>query len=83
MTAPARITQADIDRAAKAVKTAGFERARNALTAHNQIDRYGQPPLLTDAGPPSPARALSNLSGGIPGSGISFATPSHAAQVMG
>ena len=28
MTAAARITQADIDRAAKAVKTAGFERAR-------------------------------------------------------
>ncbi len=28
MSAPARITQADIDRAAKAVKTAGFERAR-------------------------------------------------------
>ena len=28
MTAPARITQADIDRATKAVKTAGFERAR-------------------------------------------------------
>lgn len=28
MTAPARITQADIDRAAKAVKAAGFDRAR-------------------------------------------------------
>lgn len=28
MTAPARITQADMDRAAKAVKSAGFERAR-------------------------------------------------------
>ena len=28
MTAPARITQADMDRATKAVKTAGFERAR-------------------------------------------------------
>lgn len=28
MTAPARITQADIDRATKAVKSAGFERAR-------------------------------------------------------
>lgn len=28
MTAPARITQADWDRAAKAVKTGGFERAR-------------------------------------------------------
>lgn len=28
MTAPARITQADIDRATKAVATAGIERAR-------------------------------------------------------
>lgn len=28
MTAPARITQADIDRATKSVKSAGFERAR-------------------------------------------------------
>lgn len=28
MTAPARITQADMDRATKAVKTAGFDRAR-------------------------------------------------------
>lgn len=28
MTAPARITQSDMERAAKAVKTAGFERAR-------------------------------------------------------
>ena len=28
MTAPARITQADVERAAKAVKTAGIERAR-------------------------------------------------------
>lgn len=28
MTAPARITQADIDRAAKAVRAGGFERAR-------------------------------------------------------
>lgn len=28
MTAPARITQADVDRATKAVKSAGFERAR-------------------------------------------------------
>lgn len=28
MTAPARISQADMDRATKAVKNAGFERAR-------------------------------------------------------
>jgi len=28
MTAPARISQADMERAAKAVKSAGFERAR-------------------------------------------------------
>ncbi|WP_156029197.1 hypothetical protein [Sphingobium sp. DC-2] len=28
MTAPARITQADMDRAAKAVRAGGFERAR-------------------------------------------------------
>lgn len=28
MTAPARISQADMERAAKAVKAAGFERAR-------------------------------------------------------
>ena len=31
MTAPARITQADMDRATKAVKNAGFERARISL----------------------------------------------------
>lgn len=58
-------------------------RGRNALTAQNQSDSYGQPSDLTDAGLPSPARALSNLSGGIPGSGISFTTPARAAQVMG
>ena len=31
MTAPARITQADVERATRAVKTAGFERARIVL----------------------------------------------------
>lgn len=35
MTAPARITQADIDRATKAVKTAKFERARIVMDLAN------------------------------------------------
>lgn len=36
MTAPARITQADMDRATKAVKAAGFERARIVMDLANQ-----------------------------------------------
>ena len=36
MTAPARITQADIDRAAKSVKAAGFARARIVMDLANQ-----------------------------------------------
>jgi hypothetical protein len=35
MTAQARITQADMDRAAKAVKAAGFERARIIMDLKN------------------------------------------------
>lgn len=39
MTAPARITQADMDRATKAVKTAGFERARIVMDlVHGRIE---------------------------------------------
>ena len=36
MTAPARITQDDMARAAKAVKAAGFERARIIMDLANQ-----------------------------------------------
>lgn len=35
MTAPARITQADMDRAAKTVKAAGFDRARIVMDLKN------------------------------------------------
>lgn len=35
MTAPARITQADMDRATKAVKNAGFGRARIVMDLEN------------------------------------------------
>jgi hypothetical protein len=36
MTAAARITQADMDRAARTVRTAGFERARIVMDLANQ-----------------------------------------------
>ena len=36
MTAPARISQADMDRAAKAVKAAGFDRARIVMDLRNR-----------------------------------------------
>ncbi|WP_310530664.1 hypothetical protein [Novosphingobium sp.] len=36
MTAPARITEADMTRATKAVKSAGFERARIIMDLANQ-----------------------------------------------
>ncbi|QOT71933.1 hypothetical protein H5V43_01785 [Sphingobium fuliginis] len=36
MTAPARITQADMDRAVKSVKAAGVERARIVMDLKNQ-----------------------------------------------
>jgi len=35
MTAPARISQADMERATKAVKAAGFERARIVMDLEN------------------------------------------------
>lgn len=35
MTAPARITQADVDRAMKSVKSAGFDHARIVLDLSN------------------------------------------------
>ena len=39
MTAPARITQADMDRAAKAVRAGGFQRARIIMDlARQRID---------------------------------------------
>ncbi|MBC2668735.1 hypothetical protein ACFOON_15295 [Novosphingobium piscinae] len=39
MTAPARITQADMERAAKAVKAADFQRARIIMDfAHSRIE---------------------------------------------
>lgn len=54
MTAPARITQADIDRATKAVKSAGFDSARIVMDLSNArieiiigaaaADSAGKPP---------------------------------------
>lgn len=51
MTAPARITQADMDRATKAVATAGIERARIIMRlAKSEIEI-----IIGDAGESEPA----------------------------
>jgi len=50
MTAPARITQADMDRATKSVKSAGYERARIIMDlAHGKIEI-----IVGDAGESDP-----------------------------
>ena len=53
MTAPARITQADVERATKAVVTAKLERARilidlNAATIEIIIGESGPPPVVDE-----------------------------------
>lgn len=52
MTAPARITQADMDRATKAVATAGLERARIVMDlAGGRIEIIiGEPPAPQPVG---------------------------------
>lgn len=51
MTAPARITQADYDRATKAVKAAGYERARIIMRlAVSEIEI-----IIGDEGAPAPS----------------------------
>ncbi|WP_156313512.1 hypothetical protein [Erythrobacter sp. SG61-1L] len=52
MTAPARITQADIDRATKAVVTAGIPRARIVMDLVNQKIEI----IIGEAPNDSPAR---------------------------
>lgn len=50
MTAPARITQADMERATKAVKAAGFERARIVMDLSK-----GQIEVIVGESLPAPA----------------------------
>ncbi|MYL97040.1 hypothetical protein GR702_04540 [Novosphingobium sp. FGD1] len=55
MTAPARITQADVERATKSVKAAGFERARIVMDLVNGrieiiLGESGEPPKVSRGG---------------------------------
>lgn len=52
MTAPARITQADVERATKSVKAAGFERARIVMDLAN-----GRIEIILGASGAEPERA--------------------------
>ena len=52
MTAAARITQADMDRAVKAVKAGGFERARIVM----DLEKARIEVIIGEAGAESPAK---------------------------